>query len=162
MQVLNRQRGFTLIELLVVIAIIGHLAAMLSPVLGRAKEKGHQMQCVNNLRQLQLAWLGYATDNDDWLPRNDGSQDAGRFSTRMCWVAGWMSYDANNYDNTNTYYLTKDTFGCIGNYTKNAAIYKCPSDRSWALIGNKQMNRVRSYAMNCLDRFGRCSCIFKV
>ncbi len=61
-------RGFTLIELLVVIAIIAVLAALLLPVLARAKQKGQQAACVNNLRQQTLAVFMYADDNGDILP----------------------------------------------------------------------------------------------
>ena len=56
-------RGFTLIELLVVIAIIAILAALLLPALGRAKQRAQRIECLNNLRQLQLAWIMYADDN---------------------------------------------------------------------------------------------------
>jgi prepilin-type N-terminal cleavage/methylation domain-containing protein len=57
--------GFTLIELLVVIAIIAILAALLLPVLSKAKEQARSAQCISNLRQISLSMLSYATDNKD-------------------------------------------------------------------------------------------------
>ena len=62
------RRGFTLIELLVVIAIIAILAAILFPVFARARESARTSACVNNLKQLGLAWKMYASDFDDQFP----------------------------------------------------------------------------------------------
>ena len=62
---MNKQIGFTLIELLVVIAIIAILTAILMPTLNKAREQGKRAACLNNLRQLQLAWGLYADENDE-------------------------------------------------------------------------------------------------
>ena len=67
------RRGFTLIELLLVIAIIAILAAMLLPALSRSKGSARQIACLNHLKQLSLATVMYAMENDGYYPSSNST-----------------------------------------------------------------------------------------
>jgi prepilin-type N-terminal cleavage/methylation domain-containing protein/prepilin-type processing-associated H-X9-DG protein len=134
-----RRKAFTLIELLVVIAIIAILAAMLLPVLSRAKIRAQATTCSNHVRQLSVGWTLYADDYNDRLIVNHNK--AQTTAERQSWVNNiedWL----NTSDNTNIDLILS---GKLSPYVNRSTyIYKCPSDLTPAANGP----RIRSISLN--------------
>ena len=144
--------AFTLIELLVVVAIIAILAAMLLPVLNRAKAKTQGIFCLNNTRQLGLAWILYADDHSGRLAYNLGGDAKTRGvadRTNINWVNNIMTWDLDE-DNTNTLTITDASLAPYAN--KSITIYRCPSDHVLSDIQRSHgwQARLRSYSMNAM------------
>jgi prepilin-type N-terminal cleavage/methylation domain-containing protein/prepilin-type processing-associated H-X9-DG protein len=144
--------GLTLVELLVAISIIAILAGLLLSTLTRAKAKAQGVACVDNIRQLMLAWKMYIDDNNGRLVRNAAFNGIARYRADSGgWIHGWLDYNNQNTDNTNVLNLIGAFDGetaLFGKYITSPQVYKCPADPSTVEVGGRTYPRVRSLSMN--------------
>jgi prepilin-type N-terminal cleavage/methylation domain-containing protein len=131
-----RPRGFTLVELLTVMATIAILAALLLPILGKAKIKAQRTTCLSNLRQLGFSWAMYRDENNDYLA------ESYPVNNPEVWIKGDMT---SPNDATNAVLIRQ---GKLFPYDQSVPIYHCPADQG-VTIGGKTTPNVRSYSMNC-------------
>ena len=133
---MRRKGKFTLVELLVVIAIIALLMAIFMPPVKRAREPGRRTVCLGNLKQLSLAWVMYADENDGKLVNGE----AGNWNrlipnptpppTDICGEPPWLSdiplQNGNpTIDRRSQRQKIRD--GSLWEYVKNPKIFRCPA-----------------------------------
>ena len=140
--------GFSLIELLTVIAIIAVLSAILLPALAKAREQAQATFCLNNTKQLGLAWHVYAGNHNERLPYNLGLAGSS-WRTELNWVNNVMTWNLSS-DNTNLATLTQASLGAL--VGGNTSVYRCPADRALSSVQKESgwTARIRSYSMNAM------------
>ena len=157
------RKGFTLIELAVVLATVALLAAMLLPALAQTRQNSQVIECQANQRQLAVAWMMYARDNNDKLvpvgslayqpasfgenPLNDVNLQPGGILAQFC--PGNLQ---SSVMTAGHYYTNWIKAGLIYPYIQNIAVYKCPADLSmvpYNFPATFPRPSERTYSVNC-------------
>lgn len=149
--------AFTLLDLLFAVALLSSVALITASASVRNHTRSAATICMSNMRQLTVAWLNYADDNNSKLVQNfhGGEAQGGAAATsgggrNAPWACGWLDWTTSS-DNTNHLFLRDARYAKLGPYisvTNN--IHKCPSDNYLSAVQQAKnwKERVRTMSMN--------------
>jgi prepilin-type N-terminal cleavage/methylation domain-containing protein/prepilin-type processing-associated H-X9-DG protein len=146
---MHKSRGFTLIELLVVIAIIAVLMAILMPALNRVREQGKRAVCLSNLKQLALAWIMYADENDDNIVSGAGGVSRSYNGkpevpwVGRCWASDYGS--GGQMPEKDQIIQIKSPHGALWPYAKDVKLYRCPTGARGEMLTYAVMDSMNGY-----------------
>ena len=167
---MDKRKAFTLIELLVVVAIIAILMAILMPALQRAREQGKRAVCLSNLKQLALAWIMYADENDDKIVNGESAGGGNGLATvptsgihkgEQWWVGGDCGDFWAGEHLPMEIQLSAIRNGALYPYCKKETLYRCPTGvrgemRTYTIVDSMNgLRRDGSFSGNVGARVGR-------
>ncbi|MFB0554200.1 MAG: prepilin-type N-terminal cleavage/methylation domain-containing protein [Phycisphaerae bacterium] len=167
---MDKRKAFTLIELLVVVAIIAILMAILMPALQRAREQGKRAVCLSNLKQLALAWIMYADENNDSIVNGESAgggnglasvPTSGIHKGEKWWVGGDCGDFWAGEHLPMEIQLSAIRNGALYPYCKKETLYRCPTGvrgemRTYTIVDSMNgLRREGTFSGNVGKRVGR-------
>ena len=152
-------KAFSRTDLLFCIAFLGIFSLLSFASLARSSGDSRWLVSMSNMKQLTAAWLLYANDHGGRLVLSSDGGNAGKVSTKASWAGGWLNYDGQNTDNTNTSFLVdpygrgsdgtiRHYGGLLGLYLRDPRLFASPNDASSVAQFGVSHPRARSVSMN--------------